>query len=517
MLKTIKDTIEDAYLDMCLDEVVDDEPYQIRIKKEFDTACWTYKDKHIIFVGDTILHKLDNGKNIEDVSEYDEYIASYLYHEVGHSLFTTRDLKTINYALNTNKIPFSIFNLAEDARIEHLMRVKTSRLFNWTQYEKEIPPISPLEILFYIVQQDGSLEGVPETDDAQKVIVYYERFCKALDSIEVVEILIEWAQDFEMQDDAQQLQDKLEEDESGDADDSSESEGASDKSKSIRALEDLKHTLELEDDEAFEAAINESDDIQDDEPEATMPGSEKGELNSTFVSEHTNGVISSEDSAYWDSQKAQILSEKFLPIFKEKTGYKVSRRPSRKMNTKAFRPFSCTDKYYKRQTREQNSTKTITIMLDCSGSMYRAIIDMRVVIGVFNELAKMHKIEGNIILSAIDQGIAKCETYKFPVEDEVIGKFSADYSGEGIELNMKNNISFLQESDHIFVLTDGHITDNKIEKEFYNSKGLFTTGIYIGNPEDCYLNNWFDKGIAVETVEDCVDSLVSHLKRNLNV
>lgn len=208
------------------------------------------------------------------------------------------------------------------------------------------------------------------------------------------------------------------------------------------------------------------------------------------------------------------MSELFSSVFESKLGYINTKSKSDKLNKKAFRPYAHTTKFYQELQVEYPSAKKVTLVLDCSGSMNSSMSKMQIVIGVFNELAKARHLEGNIILSGVKHGTAIHETFKFPIENSVIGSFRAAYGAEGLNAAMSSNMSLLEESDYVFVLTDGRISDEPINREESHLKGIYTIGIYIGDPDRCQLNEWFDKGIAVKTVEDCADELVSYLGGN---
>jgi len=118
----ISTMIDEAYLRLVIKGLLDNEKYDIRMRRNFDTACWSFVPPHLIFVGDQIF------KNCTAKPKA-YYAESYLVHEVGHSLFTERDLKAVNLALGASAIPFKLLNLAEDARIEWLMRSRLKRCF----------------------------------------------------------------------------------------------------------------------------------------------------------------------------------------------------------------------------------------------------------------------------------------------------------------------------------------------------------------------------------------------------
>lgn len=508
----IEEIVEDVYLDMCLDELIASEPYQIRLRKEFDTASWCYKGgMHYIFIGDKVLETL--------ISKGDEaeYLSSFLHHEVSHSLYTERDLVHVSKVLKSYKIPFSLFNFAEDARIEDLMRKKSSRKFNWSILEATFKPVSPIDELFYIIQHDGDC-ALEASESSDKVATFHRYFCEAKTSYDVIELLVEWMKEFpDTQEETEDLKDKLgDSDKSEDDDRSGDSRGESGEPKPSRnSLEDLLNSIKLlEDNEAFEDAMKSSRALvggedQDEEVESEI---ESGAICSSVpVLECSNAKVSFPDSLEWDTLEAVEQAEKFKSIFVSKKGHIKTKRSSKHINKKAFRIGSTTNKYFRRKENERITPKKVTLILDCSGSMQMTMKNMRIVIGTFNELAKEGYVSGNIILTGVRSRRAIYETFTLPVEDSVIGTFRAFYEAEGIESGIKNNISLVKESDYVFVLTDGDIYDEPIQKEEYHIHGIYTIGIYIGNPDRCNLNKWFDKGIALERVQDCIDEIASYI------
>jgi len=494
----IQETINDTYLDMIIDGVMGQEKYDIRVRKNFSTACWSYKDEtHVIFIGEDILKQIAEDNTLD--TSY--YISSFLYHEVSHAVNTIKDLSSVTEALGSFKIPFSIFNLAEDARIEHLMREKTERKFLWSDYETIENPISAVQALFNIIQSDGKYES--DMENFESVFNYYLRFTLAKNSYEVVEILTEWMEEFpETENQCEDLKDQQGED--GNPSDE-------------LSLTDLMESAFLQaSEERFAQAMKDSISVKssDDgakESESVESATGTGELNSISIeSSSTASMLYGYKD--WDIEKSKDLSLMLENVFSSKKGFVNSKKQSKRLNTKAFRPYSYTNKRYKRQEISRQDKKNISIVVDCSGSMHgQAIDNMKIVLGVFNELCKSGYVDVTMHLSGVRNRDAIHETFKFPVTDNVIGCIPARYGAEGLESCIRNNMPSLKNSDFVFVLTDGDICDTPINKEDLHAQGIYTTGIFIGAYEACYLNRWFDKGIAVLKVEDCVDELVSHL------
>ena len=56
-----------------------------------------------------------------------------------------------------------------------------------------------------------------------------------------------------------------------------------------------------------------------------------------------------------------------------------------------------------------------------------------------------------------------------------------EYGGEGLDNTMKENIELLQESDYVWIFTDGYIDEKPLDKSFYNMQGIRTHAMYIGD------------------------------------
>ncbi len=508
MTEKIKEMINDHYLDLLIDERLNESPYEIRIKKGFDTASWCYRDaKNFIVVGEDIMKSTK-----KPIDECHEYIGSYLYHEVSHSLSTERELSLISKACRAQKVPYGLWNSAEDARIEHLMRKDTKRAFNWAKYEESKSDGTPRSRLFYVIQNDGDASGLKDDEVSKKVVSFYERFINAKDSWEIIDICVEWVKEFKKNESQENNKKQAGKDNKQDKK-SSTQENAKEVTQDLELSVKLAEMSEKEFEQFFAdtvCAITTSDDAQ--EVEEAMSG--QGELNSVSIAEYSSGKLLSEIEESWDIQKAKELSSKLSKAFQEKKGYRTSKRTAKKMNKKAFRPGSVTTKFYREKITQRTAKKTVSLVVDCSGSMHRVINEMKIVLGVFNILAQTGKINGNIILSGVigHQGRAVYETFKMPVKENVVSKISAVYSNEGLNGALNSTKNLLKSSDYVFVLTDGMITDEPVDKRELHLSGVYTTGIYIGN-RNVDLSKWFDKSITTESVESCAEELVLILSK----
>ncbi len=144
----------------------------IYVKPGFDTACWHYSFKdeaHKICIGDGIFDRISMG-----YTNYQKIVDSYFIHEAAHSIYTCKNLVELQKKLKEEKLSFRLFNLFEDAKIEHKIRENFGYNFNWTDFE-DISPDTPDEkattTLFKIIQtEDREYFDVP----------YYEKEVKEM-------------------------------------------------------------------------------------------------------------------------------------------------------------------------------------------------------------------------------------------------------------------------------------------------------------------------------------------------
>ena len=64
-------------------------------------------------------------------------------------------MKKVNIKLNNCRVPFKLYNLFEDARIEHLFREETGKKFNWIQDIPNKEATTPVEIFYSFVNNEG--------------------------------------------------------------------------------------------------------------------------------------------------------------------------------------------------------------------------------------------------------------------------------------------------------------------------------------------------------------------------
>jgi len=501
--RDLKELIDTQWQYMLVNDLTDDKPYYIGIKNKFDTACWSYnlkRNKHSIYVGDNIFEKVTRigALGIE------HYVESYLHHEVSHSLHTEKDIKTVSDWLKSNKIPFSLFNLLEDARIEYLWRVKTDRLFKWTDYE-DIPEIdadsNATSMMFVYIQKEGKWRS--RLAKMKRVREYYEEIVDCKSTHDLYPILLKWMEEFPETE--QDLDDLAKNGFMGDS--SSSPSGSGDLDTSVKLQEDEKLAEEM--DEDSEDVIGKSNYADEDNPRELVDAPTEA------VQEYTRDsyTVYEEDGNYhFDKQLAKSLMPALMKIFTDKVRKVASVTPSKKLNTRGIAAGKW-DKLYKKQEIKAKKKKNVNVFIDCSGSMEgQPIQNARALLYMINSLALKGFTEGHVILT----GGSGCDTHtytmKLPIKERDISSIIANGGFEGVRGTFTICKKLMKKADWNFVFTDGNITDSGFDTKTMTSQGIHTFGLYVGNPEACNLSQWFDKYLARETLKELMEKLIQKLK-----
>jgi hypothetical protein len=183
-------------------KIYDVNKYEILASDEIDTACTFFKkdeQRHYIIVG-TNFHDYDL---LQDEGDRQDLIMALLVHELGHTLFTEKDLEKVKTELDRHNLPFMFLNLCEDARIEYLIKkeiahqVRQLYKFNWKDYHSlgnDKGKVTPEMMLFEMIYTEGSI--VTQGVETPKVEEFYKRFLDAANTFEVIEIMLDWRDTF---------------------------------------------------------------------------------------------------------------------------------------------------------------------------------------------------------------------------------------------------------------------------------------------------------------------------------
>ena len=454
-------TIHTFYISMHLNELLPIERYEIYINPNFDTAAWRYQDgRHQIVIGEKILLN----KNLSE-SEQKFCLRSYLYHELGHSIWTVRDLANVSKELAGANYSFSLFNLFEDARIEEKMRKHTNKYFNWLKLEKLEKPNTHLEIFFYLIQAERRSEplkalikqlNAQEYELFKTVYEFYMRVLTCKDFNEVVVVMEGWYQMFP---------------------DSIEQLKMMDKKRCLF----LQESAIVGDDDIFSSLIEGQNDILSNTKVLEhKKGISHGSFNTTKMSVGGTLLSPTPTDVPFDLQERDALLQQMQKIFVAQKRMESTRIPSKRINTK--RLAANTDKIYKRKKHELTCKKNVCIVLDLSSSMGAVIKPMRLLLDVLNKMVKKNIMDAILILSGVSHTEGSMyEVLPMPLQDATIQHISPDYIAEGLEYTFSSNIDLLKRADYVWVFTDGMISDGPLDKKKYHRYGIKIHAFYIGD------------------------------------
>jgi len=491
---TIEEVIEitkNEYIDMLVLDYVPMEGVTISLKKNFDTACWYFNhkfEKHFIYFGDKAMNMVVKESKLG--TEY--FVKTLLHHEMAHACYTTRDHKGLRKWLSTNKVPFSLYNLFEDARIEYLWRLKTGREFRSDEFIN-IPEIdkdsNATQMFFVYLRKDGKHRS--RLAKMKRVREYYERIVECATSEDMYPIMLEWMKEFP------------------------ETENELDDLKSQGFLDDdLEDNNELEDGDSIAKEFDEdSEDIAGeksgykDEFSETKEAEALSNIDYEFSTKSTERIYSEHNHFSFDKS----LGDKLLPImekiFKAKKRKINQSNPTNRVNVRNYMN-SRFDKMYRKKTLEVKAKMKINLIIDCSGSMEGSPIqNARVLAYMLSCFARKNLVDGNIILTGARGASHQTMTLKLPLSDEEISHIYAYGDAEGIAGTVELSKKLLKQADYNFCFTDGNITDNPLS----NTKGLNLLGMYVGKDGYDTLSKWFELYLARETLDDLVQKLIIKL------
>jgi len=566
----IKKYISKATIRSTLYGVFDNDKFEIWVNPEVETAC-TYFDheskKHIIFVGNDFSKYI----NTDFETDKENLITSLILHESGHVLYTEQDLDKINKALDAIEVPFSLFNLAEDARIEHKIREhirdyrNTDFLFRFDRW-MELPRVNvnmnPEAILYYILTTES--RKPIHALHAPRVEDYYRRMIDAPDSMTVVKILKEWKEEFHTpkhsqnigQDSQNSLSDAMKDlleqvagggsslpsgddymdmDEGGSEPSMEGMDGQDEDGGKIGCSLDTKSTSDLikpVDGNGNEISLDEMKEMSvqaTDNPNLSCRESDvpyrvntQHETNTVKETSNTNDIFNyakNGEKEFFQESANQVA--KYLEEIKDTTKQKKvsTRKARRKLNSKSL--FGVTtnpnSKFFKKKKEKpvKLDNKQITFVFDLSGSMSGTPIkSQRTLALAANKLVTLFPHVGVHLIGSKDESSRKYQTVKLPANEQDLISMTAGGGSRVIKHAMEKNKKMLQKQDVIVFVTDGGVPNdlNKEKvKKMVGEKPL-TLAVYVEESGSDIFNDviskWFDATIISTNIVDTVKEMV---------
>lgn len=519
-----KTAIRNAIHDSLFSPVSLGEKHDVRLKPAFNTACWAYLPPHQIFIGTDLFEKDMVKPGLTQVQQ-EKYIANHYHHELGHGLFTERDMKRIQRGLKAIECAFSLFNLFEDAWMEERYRKAAEYQFEWLTLESLQFTPRPESLLFALIQAEGDVAVVekalqdwapppkpvsagavavivtPEQDPEeirtvlqgqfQRVFEYYLRILGVAETMHQMPILQDWLTEFGRPPEAPPG--------------GPSGGGMADLELSAKLMTDAKALAEFEAN-VEEVTAGKSDDTS---LSPSVKGKAKPIVDDALVGQ--KGTVLHSTATPVDVDRATGLANRFKRFFAEKSRVVATRTPQRRVSA---RHFALDRAPYRKVEIEGRGAKKVFFEIDCSGSMGGFhIMEGKLIIAALSILARQGHISGHVALSAVISEPA-WELYKLPLEQATIDRIQGYAGAEGLEYTMRDNLALLREADFVFVYTDAQICDKPIDKEFFHRYGVYTWGLYAGDRGNFIdeMLTYFDKAILRDNAEALVDAMLIQQK-----
>lgn len=469
-------------------------------------------------------------------------------HEGAHSLFTDRDNKKLNVLQEKAKIPFHLWNLLEDSRIEAMWRKTFKRRFGWSRYLKTVDeePLHPLlaamkaagapmpAIKLYldcIRMENGSRalknwvgkdkdpkiayegKGKPKFGRRSLIRWYYRQALRAPDTASLIRIIESWIKTFP--------------ETAGGGPEGSGAVGAGSGSgphgtdmmnpkegdkpgagampKEAKDADGTPHE-EIKETVASMSVASESAKEPFEAAKVTRPDTDTA---SKVIELPNNEFFYKErELRQLDTKRADELIRLFAKFLEGGEGIVTSRNPTNRIDFNKF--MRGADDIYLRKGDDPMGVKKISFIFDASGSMGGVAEEGCYLAYVLNELVRQRKIEcRNMILSG-----GNYFKLPMPFDPRLLNHLHTPGGIEGFANTMRRNEKELVESDMTIFFTDGDITDEHISKEHWHRKGVYTIGLYVGAPEkSSSLHRWFDSVLVRNDIESIADSLIQLVKR----
>jgi len=467
-INTIAKLARKLYVKMQIEEVLPLEKYEIFVKPDFDSASWRfYNGKHQIVIGSHIFDKMViEGSNKDKAL----YVRSFLYHELAHSIWTDKDLNAIHEKLKALKISFSMFNLFEDARIEEKMRYHINKKFNWLKYETIGVAQNPIDIFYYLIQAEHNEKiissiginigpGIEHHFDTVKL--FYKKAIKCETQEEMIGLLKKWYDRFPNTP-------KYEEE---------------------NILKSFIYSSESKylDEKSFNELIEGLDNLL--VGGVKDSGSQKGDKAETKTlgiklrkAPNRDSLLAPQAlSVAFETKTRDVLLKKMQKIFLSPTRVNATRIPSKRINIKNL--VAKNPKIFKRKENLGFVKKSITIVLDLSGSMYLTMENMRLILDVLEKMVLKNLLDVTLILSGVSNSCQLYEKYTLPLKEGILERIVPDFEAEGLHNAMSSNLNVLKSSDYVWIFTDGMICEGPIDKKFYHNHHIKTHAFYIGDDD----------------------------------
>lgn len=474
-------------------------------------------------------------------------------HERAHARHTSKDLEKTNRDLKELGIPFIVFNVFEDARIEHLSRMELGSKFNWQECQEFGPLLSssnlPISLFLRLVGLEGEpdMEALESTDQvmerdvsemAEVVESYYRRAIICPSDRDLLPLMKDFMGEFkEFFPPDEKSAGGSGSPSSGDGDKSGEDDQDEQAPDLITALEAAeKGETFFEDFEKDATVVGGTDEEgkaataapENDEPKSgrdvskgkgsgprdtvdplsVIPEGQGGEASPHNFLARKAGRVSDEVL-----DRVATVTTMLLRMFKAKDVKVYSEAPNKRLSGRHLARGEI--RYSRNYFFGGRGKRRFEVIYDCSGSMSgQPDIEGKIFLLALNNLARQGYLRGNLVLSGWVGGQAGWVSYAFPMPDQVILSINPSHGAEGLEGSIKGNLAQIKGADDVFVYTDANITDAPLDQKNLASNKVWPVGLYVGSKDAATaMQRHFPQNIIEETVEKLIEVMMTRNRR----
>lgn len=500
-------------------------------------------------------------------------VVAFGRHERSHARETPIDMKQTIADLKSFGIPFGLWNLFEDARIEHISRMELKEPFGWGDIESiGEAPKTPMALFWRLIH----LEGVPDKESldsteslakgesvsvvAESVEAYYKRAIACPTAEALLPVMADFVEEFKeyvKADDSGGTPDASgsgsagssagaspskpgDDDDFGD-DGESETESAGDTgtdltvaaeaaSKGEEFFAEFEKDAEVvggTDAEGKEAEAKAKEELsgskgskggkQDSNkegglgiPDSVIPTASGGRCTPAHFLAATPGQV---DEAY--RKKVDNVTDKLMRMFRQISLTVATETPGRRMSPRHLARNEI--RYPQKKVMGGKGKRRYSIVYDCSGSMSGTPDrEGKVLLLALNNLARRGYLQGSLVLSGYVNGQPGWLQYEFPVAEDVILSITPSHGAEGLQDALKDNLKHIKGMDDVFVYTDASITDAPIRRDFFAGHRIWPVGLYVGDADRTgEMQRHFPQNIVRSCIEDLVEAMLLRNRRTV--
>lgn len=510
----VKDILMGVVREGILSSAMSADPFTEKVswalKPNFETACWSFQSPtHKIYLGEGCLDRARPGLTQEQLHDYG---MAYLRHERdGHGRYTLRKMSEITELLRPlpgvrdNPIPFSLFNLFSDARIEHLDRIRTGDNFRWREFELEATNVqkSPGGVLFLIIQAETEAEALTDTwleleaqdkpDRLARVLDYYLRIIACKSEWDLRPLMLEWLDEFQ------------------------DEEPPENQAMSGLGASELEQGFTLSGNATTAALFDFDVSSLTEPPKVPSKSLERGEENSKSSVDGGTGELLLTEEAELDERRIKQLTRLLRRTLVGPSRARDTDNATTAIALHNLLPGGDPTLPFVESSRRGRAKRKLGFIMDCSGSMGSEATDPmgygREVVAAMSDLAREGLVSGYVLLSAVVGGKAQWQRFKLPMSRQEISRMHGFAGAEGLAHAMESNASVLRHMHRNFLYSDGSITDRQPDKGMLRAKGLEVIGLYCGETDSAAgLAKHVKRSIIRATPEDLALAMLKELK-----